>query len=108
MKKIITTGVFLGAAWVAPNFALADGAETYANVCSACHGENGKGAEGMDGMPDLAMSLAKDDGDLFNSVINGIEKPDADLTMPARGGDDSLSDDDIKAVIAYIRQTFGS
>jgi len=91
---------------------LASGQDTYDNVCVACHGEDGKGAEGMEGaVPDFTNAPAiwsKSDAVLAQSVINGIEKPEAEVTMPPRAGDDELSDKDINEAVAYIRKTFGN
>lgn len=109
MKKILWAA-WVGASLCASNAALADGATVFADTCSACHGEDGKGAEGMNGVPDFTTSdaiWAKSDDELTQSVINGIAKPGAEVTMPPRAGDDELSDAQIKETVIYIRQTFG-
>lgn len=110
MKKVMGLAFVVAAAMAYHTPAKADGATVFADVCSTCHGENGKGAEGMAGVPDFTNApavWAKSDDELTLSVINGIEKPGAEVTMPPRAGDDSLTDAQIKETVAYIRQTFG-
>jgi mono/diheme cytochrome c family protein len=110
MKKLLMLNV-LGAAFLAFSTpAVADGATVYEDSCSGCHGENGKGAEGMNGVPDFTNAPAiwsKSDDELVQSVIKGIEKDGAEVTMPPRAGDDELTDDQIKNAVMFIRKTFG-
>ncbi len=89
----------------------ADGAKVYEDTCIACHQPDGKGKPGefppFAGNPDLF--LAPD----FPAVValNGLEgKIDVegqhiDGAMPAF---DFLSDDEIAAVVKYIRSNFGN
>ncbi len=91
--------------------AAADGAKVYEDTCVACHQPDGKGKPGefppFAGNPDLF--LAPD----FPAVValNGLEGPiDAegehiDGAMPSF---DFLSDDEIAAVVAYVRANFGN
>jgi mono/diheme cytochrome c family protein len=65
---------------------LADGAATYTAKCKMCHGVNGE-----KNFTDLSKSPA----DLAKIVTDGKGK------MPAYKG--KLSDDDIKAVVTYIK-----
>ncbi|WP_419797097.1 MAG: c-type cytochrome [Terasakiella sp.] len=111
MKKLGVTAFAILGGLILNMPAFASGQETFDNVCVACHGEDGKGAEGMEGVPDFTNAPAvwsKSDAELAQSVINGIEKPGAEVTMPPRAGDDELSDADINAAVAYMRKTFGS
>ena len=64
----------------------ADGAATYTAKCKMCHGANGE-----KNFADLSKSVA----DLSKTVTDGKGK------MPAYKG--KLSDDDIKAVVTYIK-----
>jgi mono/diheme cytochrome c family protein len=89
----------------------ADGAAVFSDTCLACHGEDGTGK--VDEFPPLAGNP-----DLFLStdfpayvVINGIEgklsvrSMSVDNVMPPF---DFLSDDQIAAVIAYVRSEWGN
>jgi mono/diheme cytochrome c family protein len=84
--------------------ALADGQATYGDNCAKCHGDDGKGATkmgtklGAKDYTDPAVQSAITDADAFKSVKEGLKKDDKTLMKPSE-----LSDDDIKASIAYLR-----
>ncbi len=87
----------------------ADGEAVFNTTCVACHGPDGSGAFG--GVPDFTRAdgrLAKTDDELFDSVRNGFSSPDSFMPMPARGGNPDLTDQEIRAVISYLRDAFGS
>lgn len=87
----------------------ASGESVYQGTCIACHGAGGEGT--LPGVPDLTESngpLSKSDDELKRNIINGFISPGSPLAMPVMGGDPSLSDDDIDAVIRYMRATFGN
>jgi len=89
--------------------AAVSGESVYQGTCIACHGAGGEGA--LPGVPDLTDSngsLGKSDDELKRNIVNGFRSPGSPLTMPPRGGDPSLSDEDIDAVIRYMRETFGN
>lgn len=91
--------------------ALADGhgKAIYEQTCVACHGADGKGA--IPGTPDFTKKggpLAKPDDVLFKNTKNGFQTPGSPMAMPPKGGNPHLKDDDIKAVLWYLRKTFGS
>jgi len=83
----------------------ADGKATYDAQCAKCHGADGKGDTKMGkrlGCKDYTD--AKVQGDLkddaaVKSIKEGLKDGDKVLMKPAEG----LSDDDIKAVVAYMR-----
>ena len=86
---------------------MADGAAVYNSTCIACHGADGKGV--LPGAPDFTDnegSLSKVDTVLFQNIINGFQSPGSPMAMPPKGGNASLSDQDIENVIAYMRSTF--
>ncbi len=72
-------------------------------LCYACHGANAQGAVG----PNLTdAEWIHGDGSydfIVATVISGVsqEKSKAGVPMPPKGGS-SISDDDIKAVAAYV------
>jgi len=84
------------------------GEKLYSQTCVACHGANGKGV--LPGVSDFTSAdgpLTKSDAELNKSITEGRSTPGAVLSMPAKGGNPSLTDDDILALIAYLRSNFG-
>lgn len=82
--------------------------ETYDKTCIACHGGNGKGA--FPGTPDFTSSdgvLSKSDSVLIDHITNGFQSEGSPMAMPPKGGNPNLDDSGIKAVLSYIRETFG-
>ncbi|MFO7593400.1 MAG: cytochrome c [Pseudomonadota bacterium] len=85
------------------------GRAVYQGTCIACHGAGGEGA--LPGVSDLSGPngpLSKSDEELKRNILNGLSNPDSPLSMPPKGGDPSLSEDDIDAVIRYMREAFGN
>lgn len=85
------------------------GKKIYQQTCIACHGANGRGT--IPGVGDFTAAsgpLVKEDVVLIQSITEGLATPGAPLTMPAKGGNPSLCDEDILAVLAYLRAEFGS
>ncbi|HHJ14499.1 MAG TPA: c-type cytochrome [Gammaproteobacteria bacterium] len=85
------------------------GREIYQQTCVACHGADGKGM--FPGVPDFTRAggrLSKSDEELLDNVRGGFQSPGSPMAMPPRGGNASLSDADLKAVIRYLREQFGS
>lgn len=100
---------FLTPVAVADEAAVKAGRSVYEQTCVACHGANGKGT--IPGVSDLTASdgpLGKTDDALITSIRDGLVTPGKPLSMPAKGGNPSLSDADLDAVLAYLRETFGS
>lgn len=88
--------------------AMAAGQAIYSQTCIACHGANGKGA--IPGVADLTANdgaLSKSDDDLIKSISEGVQSPGSPLAMPAKGGNPTLTEADIKAVLVYLRAQFG-
>ncbi|UCF27490.1 MAG: c-type cytochrome [Chloroflexota bacterium] len=84
------------------------GGEIFASTCSACHGPDAKG------LPNLGKDLTtseyvRDNNDetllllLVGGRPSGHELNTTGVDMPPRGGNSSLSDDDLRTVIAYLR-----
>jgi mono/diheme cytochrome c family protein len=71
--------------------------------CYACHGTNGQGAVG----PNLSDAEWLHSRGTFEEIVaqvtDGVptEKSKTGIPMPAKGGG-SISDDDVKAVAAYV------
>jgi mono/diheme cytochrome c family protein len=81
----------------------AQGQEIYNNLCIACHQPDGQGREKI--APPLVNSryVVADPGVSTRIVLSGKEGPVG--LMPPLGG--SLSDEQIAAVLTYIRREWG-
>ena len=109
---IIGVGVTASFVMFASVIALASSPETgkdiYEENCAACHSENGKGA--FPGItPDFTNKkgpLAKSDETLLVNITEGYESEGSQMEMPALGGNDELTEEDIKKVLKYIRGSF--
>ena len=89
----------------------ADGAQVYADTCVACHQEGGKGKPGefppFAGNPDLFLATDFPARVALHGLEGKIEAEGQkiDGAMPSF---DFLSDDEIAAVVKYIRSNFGN
>ncbi|MDP4624505.1 MAG: c-type cytochrome [Akkermansiaceae bacterium] len=98
---------------VASPLSAQDGEQLYTLYCSACHGADGKGATGG-AFPPLAKSpWLKGDGQrAIKVVLNGLEGPiqvlgkDYNLAMPPQGA--LLPDDQLAAILTYVRSAWGN
>jgi cytochrome c oxidase cbb3-type subunit 3 len=90
--------------------AAARGAALYRIYCTQCHGVegNGKGvnAAGLTVQPrdhtDTGEMSARTDEDLFKAIKHGGKAVNKSILMP--NWDANLSDDDIHALIAHLRE----
>jgi mono/diheme cytochrome c family protein len=105
MKKLIPLMIALLAV-SALSLRAADGKALYEKSCAKCHGQDGKGETKMGkklGAKDYTDAKVQDevkDEKAFKSIKEGLKGKDgATLMKPA----EDLSDDDIKATIAYMR-----
>jgi disulfide bond formation protein DsbB len=87
---------------------VAQGEEFFASTCSACHGPDAKGLPNLgkdlttseyvrDNADDTLMTLLKE------GRPSGHELNTTGVDMPPKGGNPSLSDDDLMTIIAYLR-----
>ena len=88
--------------------AAARGKTLFTQSCSVCHGPDGQGVPNLG--KDLVSSkfvAEKTDDQLLEYVIKGRAANDplntTGIAMPARAGNPSLTDDQIRDIIAYIR-----
>jgi disulfide bond formation protein DsbB/mono/diheme cytochrome c family protein len=90
---------------------LARGARLYREACAACHGLNGEG------LPNLGNALAgaewlrtASDAELLERIRTGVPVNDptnqSGLAMPPSGGRPDLTDEDLLAIIHYLRTEF--
>ncbi|MCA1771018.1 MAG: c-type cytochrome [Halomonas sp.] len=70
--------------------------DIYGAVCAACHDTGATGAPRKGDEPAWAERIGKGFDAVLANAINGIG------AMPARGGDTSLSDDDMRQVVAFL------
>jgi len=105
MKKLITLGIaaMALATWSA---SAADGKALYADSCAKCHGADGKGDTKMGqklGVKDYSSAAVQDalkDDDAIKAIKEGVKDKDGKTLMK---GTDGISDDDAKALVAYMR-----
>jgi len=102
--RIAVLGAAL-AAFAAGAQAGSHGKSVYEGTCVACHGANGKGT--LPGVPDLKGPLKGSDELVLKRMREGYQSPGSPMAMPPKGGNPALTDDDLKAVLAYMRKAFG-
>jgi len=119
-KKILTiivitlfAAVFLAACGgsAEPTYAsedVAQGGEFFASTCSACHGPDAKG------LPNLGKDLTTSEyvRDIDDETLlmlfkegrpSGHELNTTGVDMPPKGGNPSLSDEDLVKIVAFVR-----
>ena len=70
--------------------------QIYENVCADCHTEGALGSPVFGVKADWGERIAQGMKTLVEHAINGIGQ------MPARGGDEDLSDEDIQKTVEYM------
>jgi len=107
LTTLLLMSVFSGSA-LADRHEPGLGAAIYTRSCIACHGADGAGA--MPGVPDFTSPggpLGKTDSALLDSILNGTAAGSTTVVMPARGGDDNLTEQQARMLLTYIRREFG-
>ncbi|HUB87877.1 MAG TPA: cytochrome c [Verrucomicrobiae bacterium] len=105
MKKAIILAVVAGFAAVMT--ASADGAkDNWDNMCAKCHGADGKGQTnigkrlGCRDYSDAKVQSSMTDDAAFKAIKEGLKNSDGKVQMKPYT---TLSDDDIKALVAFMR-----
>lgn len=105
MKKLLVLGI--AAMALAALSARADDAKsTYEKSCASCHGTDGKGQSkmgqklGVKDFTDAKVQSDMTDAAATKSIKEGMKDADGKTLMKPF---DSLSDDDVKGLVAYIR-----
>jgi len=78
------------------------GEEIYNSVCTACHSAGVLNAPKLGDKDGWAPRIAKGEDVLLAGALNGLPP-----NMPAKGGNSGLSEDEIKAVLAYMLEKVG-
>ena len=105
MKRTLVLATVLGFAAVL-NVSAADAKANWDSLCAKCHGADGKGQTKMGqklGIKDLTDAKVqadlKDDA-ATKSIKEGLKDADGKTLMKPF---DTLSDDEVKALVAYVR-----
>ena len=74
-----------------------------AGLCYACHGQDAKGLVGPNLTDDVWIHNKGSYPELIAQITKGVPKEESKsgVPMPAKGGS-TISDDDVKAVAAYV------
>jgi mono/diheme cytochrome c family protein len=105
MKKLIVIGVALLIAG-AVSVRAADAKENWEKNCTKCHGADGKGKTkmgeklGMKDYTDAKVQAALKDDAMTKAIKEGVK--DGEKTK-MKGFGDVLSDDEVKALVKYVR-----
>lgn len=70
--------------------------DLYASACAACHNTGAAGAPKKGDAGAWAPRISAGMDSLYNSALNGKG------AMPPKGGNASLSDDEVKSIVDYI------
>jgi len=110
MKKIIMLAAVLGFA-AALSASAATVKENWDTICAKCHGADGKGQTKVGQMlkikdfTDAKVQADMKDEAMTKAIKDGIKDADGKTKMKAyvTGADAPLSDDEVKALVAYVR-----
>jgi mono/diheme cytochrome c family protein len=100
---MLASALFAAAALAAT---AAEPADNWSALCAACHGKDGTGntrAGKKLGVKDLTADTQKafTDAEAFAALKNGLTAPDG--TQKMKPFADKVTDDEIKALVGYVR-----
>jgi cytochrome c6 len=105
MKTLLSLATAL--AFSATVATAAESADNWSKLCASCHGKDGAGHTKAGKKLEVKDLTAADyqksftDSDAFNSLKNGFKAPDGTEKMKPFA--DKLSDDEMKALVSYVR-----
>jgi len=105
MKKTLILALAI-IAMSALSASAADAKAIYEKDCAKCHGADGKGdtkmgkKAGAKDYTDPKVQDAMKDGEMAKAIKEGVKDGD---TVKMKGFADTLSDDEVKALVAYVR-----
>ncbi len=76
------------------------GEKVYKSTCAMCHGTGAGGAPMFKSKDDWAPRIAQGKDTLYDHALHGFSGSKG--TMPAKGGNASLGDEDVKAGVDYM------
>jgi cytochrome c553 len=106
MKRILTVSIAIMAV-SALSARAADAKETYEKDCAKCHGTDGKGDTkmgkkmGAKDYTDAKVQEEMKDDAAIKAIKEGLKDKDGKKLM---GPAEDMSDDDIKALVSYMRK----
>jgi cytochrome c6 len=107
MKRLTLLGIASSVLLVAPAMFGADASDNYAKYCASCHGADGAGHTKagrllkVKDLTDAQYQKGFTDEAMFKDLKEGSQDKDGKVLMkPTK---DKLSDDEIKALVAYVR-----
>jgi len=80
--------------------AVVDGKKVYEGLCIGCHGSGAAGAPKAGDKGAWGPRIAQGKETLFKHALGGFTGKSG--TMPAKGGNPALSDDEVKAAVIYL------
>ena len=110
MRKIIILAAAFGFT-AAITVSAAEAKDNWATICAKCHGADGKGQTKVGQMlhikdfTDAKVQTDMKDEDMTKAIKDGIKDADGKTKMKAyvTGVDSPMSDDEVKALVAYVR-----
>jgi cytochrome c6 len=105
MKKIILITATFGFA-AALSASAADGKTNWDSLCAKCHGADGKGQTkmgqklGVKDFTDAKVQADLKDDAAFKAIKEGMKDADGKTLMK---GFDTLSDEEVKALVTFVR-----
>ena len=89
--------------WSPADVPLALGRQIYLAECALCHNEGEEGAPALHRKAEWERRLAKGEDTLIAHALDGFIGEDGE--MPARGGSDHLSDQEVINAVRYMLAT---
>ena len=110
MKKIVILAAVFGLA-AALSASAADAKQNWTDKCASCHGADGKGQTkmgqklGVKDFTDAKVQADMKDDAATKAIKEGLTDADGKTQMKAyvTGADAPLTDDEVKALIGYVR-----
>jgi cytochrome c5 len=84
-----------------PDARLKQGRAVWLGTCEACHANDVAGAPLVASKAAWAPRLAKGRDALYRSALGGLTGPKG-TQMPPRGGNDKLTEDEVRAAVEYM------
>jgi len=98
--ELVVAGAAVVANGVVPTASAADGKGTYDKACSVCHAAGVAGAPKFGDKADWGPRIAQGNDTLYTHALKGFQGKKG--MMPAKGGNASLADADVKAAVDYM------